>query len=231
MGYKDYDYAFLYKDYRGENGPNWQRDMKKQVNSVEKMLREQIIVFDETDNLYIWQGSKKPIYPELIPLVHIASMRIIPSDYFKDNSLVSKHYSQSFQVSLRHKEDFQTSFIRDLLNTNIFWRREAAKRVLERVEDYLTGKLYLEDGVAKWTSNNNVIPIDCYEPLVYSNILPRVYLDKNNDARKSESNKMISAYRKKQKGYKPSAMERAEMENAFGKGTPIADVLTGKRIL
>ena len=231
MGYTDYDYSFLIKDYKGENGPNWQRDVKEQVGFVKRLLQERTIIYDIDKDIFIWSRSKKPIYPELIPLVQIAFSQATGNDLFKDKDFVKSQYTQSFQVSMRHQDEFQTTFLRDLLNEQVFWRRTASKKIFDVVKSYLTAELYVEDGVARWSSNKSIIPRDCYESLAYSNVLSKVYLSKNNDARKGETERMITEYRKKQKGYKPNVEEIAEMENAFGKGTPVVDVITGKRIL
>ncbi len=229
MGYTDYDYSFLYKDYKGENGPNWQRDIKQQLRFVQQMIGEHILIYDDEAEMFIWSRSKKPIYPELIPLVHIAYAKQGNDAFFKDKDALKKQYTQSFQVSTRHKDEFNTGFLGDLLSDNVFWRRQSAAKVFEMVQSFYMAKVFFENGVAKWSSNNNVIPRDCYEPLAYSNVLSKVYLSKNTDARREETNQLIKEYRKKQKGYKPSAEERAEMQAAFGKGTTVVDVITGDK--
>ena len=193
------------------------------------MIGERIIIFDDEDELFIWARSKKPVYPELIPLLHIVHINMGNDVLFNDKEFLKKQYTQSFQVSTRHNDEFQTAFLRDLQSDNVFWRRQATAKVFEMVQSFYTAKVFFENGVAKWSSNSNIIPQDCYEPLAYSNVLPKVYLSKNIEARKEETSKFISDYKKKQKGYKPSAEERAEMEAAFGKGATVVDVITGNK--
>ena len=231
MGYMDYDYSFLIKDYKGENGPNWQRDAKIQVDFIMRLLKERTIIYDITTELFIWSTSRKPIYPELIPLVQTALRNTSGNELFGDKEFVKSQYTQSFQVSMRHKDEFQTTFLRDLFSEQVFWRRNGSKKVFDMVKSYVTAELYIEGGVARWATNHSIIPRDCYEPLAYSNILSKVYLSKNNDARKLETDRMTAEYRKKQKGYKSRREELAEMENAFGKGTKVVDTITRKRVL
>ena len=231
MGYTDYDYSFVFKDYKGENGPNWQKTCKEQVRYVKGLLNSKIIILSNIDDIFVWSTSKKPVYPELLPLIQLVYTEQGESNIFLNKEFVKRLYIESFNNVNRHKADFTTSFFNDLYSDNVFWRRQSTIKLMEIVKSYFTGQLYVENGVAKWSSNNNVIPRDCYEVLVYTNIPSKVYISKYEEARKNETSQIIDAYRKKQKGYKPSAEERVEMENAFGRGTPVVDILTERRIL
>lgn len=45
----------------------------------------------------------------------------------------------------------------------------------------------------------------------------------------AETRKFLEQYRKAMANHVPSAEERMEMENAFGKGAVVVDVITGQR--
>ena len=111
-----------------------------------------------------------------------------------------------------------------------YWRQNALKDIEKIKQDYLSGKLVVKYGVARWKSNNSVIPEDCLEMLVESGVAKNLDVERTKRVRERETKKFLCEYKKKRENYVPSAEERYEMEAAFGKGTEVVDIITGKKI-
>lgn len=90
----------------------------------------------------------------------------------------------------------------------------------------LTEDATCEDGVLRWKSNGQV-PFDDMLQLAQEIGLP-VDLDASRAARQTEQAAFLAEYRRAQRS--PSAEEVAEMRAAFGEGTTVVDVLSGRRI-
>ena len=109
-----------------------------------------------------------------------------------------------------------------------FWKKDAEKRLEEVKKDIAKGDITIdEDGVAR----------NCLGRVVMSDmadIIELVSKDFNRknteDARDKEDRKFIEEYRKQQKNREYSWEELAEMRAAFGKGTTVVDVFSGKKI-
>jgi len=93
---------------------------------------------------------------------------------------------------------------------------ENAKKVKDAYQD--------EDGVYRWKSNNRV---------PFSDMLECWNLDEETfakcvAAREADTSKFVAEYKERMKDYVPSAEEMFEMRAAFGEGTKVVNVLTGK---
>ena len=107
-----------------------------------------------------------------------------------------------------------------------YWEKEA-KKELERV------KKDLDEG--KITIDENGIARNCIGRTLHDDMLEKVAMisDKVNieatrAARDEETAKVIEAYRASYTG--PSEEEMFEMRAAYGKGTTVVDIFTGKKI-
>ena len=107
-----------------------------------------------------------------------------------------------------------------------YWKKEAEKE-LERV------KKDLDEG--KITIDENGIARNCIGRTLHDDMLEKVAMvsDKVNveatrAARDEETAKVIEAYRASYTG--PSEEEMFEMRAAYGKGTTVVDIFTGKKI-
>ena len=107
-----------------------------------------------------------------------------------------------------------------------YWKKEAEKE-LERVKkDLKEGKITIdENGIAR----------NCIERTLHDDMLEKVAMvsDKVNveatrAARDEETAKVIEAYRASYTG--PSEEDLFEMKAAFGTGTTVVDIFTGKKI-
>lgn len=107
-----------------------------------------------------------------------------------------------------------------------YWKKEA-KKELERV------KKDLDEG--KITIDENGIARNCIGRTLHDDMLEKVAMvnDKVNvettrAARDEETAKAIEAYKASYTG--PSEEEMFEMRAAYGKGTTVVDIFTGKKI-
>lgn len=107
-----------------------------------------------------------------------------------------------------------------------YWEKEA-KKELERV------KKDMDEG--KITIDENGIARNCIGRTLHDDMLEKVAMvsDKVNveatrAARDEETAKVIEAYKASYTG--PSEEEMFEMRAAYGKGTTVVDIFTGKKI-
>ena len=107
-----------------------------------------------------------------------------------------------------------------------YWKKEA-KKELERV------KKDLDEG--KITIDENGIARNCIERTLHDDMLEKVAMvsDKGNveatrAARDEETAKVIEEFRASYTG--PSEEDLFEMRAAYGKGTTVVDIFTGKKI-
>ena len=120
-----------------------------------------------------------------------------------------------------------TRFEKELIGAlGAYWKKEAEKE-LERVKKDLTeGKITIdENGIAR----------NCIERTLHDDMLEKVAMvsDKVNveatrAARDEETAKVIEEFRASYTG--PSEEDLFEMRAAYGKGTTVVDIFTGKKI-
>lgn len=89
-------------------------------------------------------------------------------------------------------------------------------------------KMKIENGIARWDTNNRVINNDSAEFAKYLGY--EIDLEKMNEIRKKETNAFLSNYKKQMKNHVRSEEEIFEMRAAFGVGSTIIDVITGEKI-
>ncbi len=100
-----------------------------------------------------------------------------------------------------------------------FWRKER-DRTRQSIEDGARR----ENGLLIWNSNDRLVP---------SSILDEAGLVASDAQRKAEekqNEKSLAEYREARKNHTPSEEELFEMRAAFGEGTTVVDVFTGKKI-
>lgn len=84
---------------------------------------------------------------------------------------------------------------------------------------------YKVDGVLRWKSNNLVPPQDCLD--FWKHIGKKFNMSKSTAARERDNKAFLKNYSRNQRPV--SAEQRNEMIGAFGKGTTVVDVLTGRK--
>lgn len=82
------------------------------------------------------------------------------------------------------------------------------------------------DGIYRWKSNNHIPFNDMLETWGLS----KDEIQKHEEARNKDTDSFLSEYRKQMKNHVPSNEEMYEMRAAFGEGTTIVNVITGKKI-
>lgn len=123
------------------------------------------------------------------------------------------------------KRKHRNNYINDYLSGRE-WRRKYAERTKEK---FYTDASVDENGVVTWNSNGNVPPEDILEFWEYVGITG--FNREASDAeRERQTNEFLTAYRKQQENHKPSQEELYEMRAAFGEGTTVVNVITGKEI-
>ena len=107
-----------------------------------------------------------------------------------------------------------------------FWKKNAEQEIAKMQARVDNDEIRTNaNGGAFWVSSGNYLPADCAEILSHTDF--PFSLEETNRARKAQSEAFLDSYRKNYK--EPSAEERMEMEAAFGKGTTVVNVITGKR--
>ena len=112
-----------------------------------------------------------------------------------------------------------------------FWKQDALKRIKEAEEDIETGRMILTDVVATWQSNSRCIMDDMAEVVEHSKYADKFGREATRIERDIQNAEFLAEYREQMKDYKPSQEEMAEMRAAFGAGTTVVDVFTGREVL
>ena len=114
-------------------------------------------------------------------------------------------------------------------NLGAYWKASAEKEIRKMEERQINGEVFFgADGVVRWTSNNRVMPKDCREILSHTAYRDLFSEEASRAAENAETAAFLESYRKNYTG--PSEEEKAEMRAAFGTGSTVVDVITGKRI-
>ena len=123
-----------------------------------------------------------------------------------------------------------TRFERELSGElGAYWKSSAEKEIRKMEERQMNGEIFFgADGVVRWTSNNRVMPKDCREILSHTAYRDLFSEEASRAAEDAETAAFLESYRKNYTG--PSEEEKAEMRAAFGTGSTVVDVITGKRI-
>lgn len=123
-----------------------------------------------------------------------------------------------------------TRFERELSGAlGAYWKSSAEKEIRKMEERQMNGEIFFgADGVARWTSNNRVMPKDCREILSHTAYRDLFSEEASRAAEDAETAAFLESYRKNYTG--PSEEEKAEMRAVFGTGTTVCDIITGERI-
>lgn len=106
-----------------------------------------------------------------------------------------------------------------------YWRNSALKEV-EKARKQFEEDAYVVDGVCRWKSNNRVIMDDMAEKMEYAGC--DFSREATRIARQEEVSNSLREYRRNSK--EVSNEEMNEMRSAFGKGTKVVNIITGKVI-
>ena len=120
-----------------------------------------------------------------------------------------------------------TRFERELSGVlGAFWKKNAEEEIAKMQRRVDNDEIRTNaNGGAFWNSNGNYLPADCAEILSHTDFT--FSMEETARARKAQNAAFLDNYRKNYKG--PTAEERMEMEAAFGKGTTVVNVITGKK--
>ena len=120
-----------------------------------------------------------------------------------------------------------TRFERELSGAlGAFWKKNAEQEIAKMQKRVDNDEIRTNaNGGAFWNSNGNYLPADCAEILSHTDF--PFSLEETNRARKARNEAFLENYRKNYQG--PTAEEQAEMRAAFGEGTTVVNVITGKR--
>ena len=120
-----------------------------------------------------------------------------------------------------------TRFERELSGVlGAFWKKNAEEEIAKMQRRVDNDEIRTNaSGGAFWNSNGNYLPADCAEILSHTDFT--FSMEETARARKAQTAAFLDSYRKNYKG--PTAEERMEMEAAFGKGTTVVNMITGKK--
>lgn len=96
----------------------------------------------------------------------------------------------------------------------------------ERLAQQFDTMTYKVDGIIRWKTNNAVPPQDVLD--FWKHIGKRFNMAKSIAARNREEKEAIENYKRNQRP--PTQEQLYEMQAAFGKGTTVVDVITGRKI-
>jgi hypothetical protein len=120
----------------------------------------------------------------------------------------------------------ETRLIQEWLGKHgAFWKNDADNKV----------KMYFEetsevDGVIRWNKSNNVPPSELMELWAYVGLVDQWTFQRSTDARDKDQAESAKRYRETRATQGYSQEQLFEMRAAFGAGTTVMDVITGKKI-
>lgn len=117
-----------------------------------------------------------------------------------------------------------TMFEREINGMFGEWRAKDARERLERFKaEYENGQITIKDGVA-YNSIGRIVTNEIAEILEYAGT--PIDREATTKARDEETNKFLANYK-----HETTDEEIAEMTSAFGKGTKVVNIITGKVII
>lgn len=109
-----------------------------------------------------------------------------------------------------------------------FWKADAEKKVAQVRNDYESGKITVdENGIAR-NCIGRVLMEDLAKVLEYANCCEWFSREATTMARNEDNAKTIKAYKASREGKGFTEEEKNEMRAAFGEGTTVVDIFTGK---
>lgn len=106
-----------------------------------------------------------------------------------------------------------------------FWQKHAHEEA-ERLMSQRDNIKVEEDGAAKWISSGNYLPADVVEKLTFAGA-DFFSAEATAAKREAQTAAFLDSYRRNYKG--ASEEEKVEMRAAFGEGTTVVNVITGKK--
>lgn len=91
--------------------------------------------------------------------------------------------------------------------------------------DFVSEAIVEEDGAIKWASNGRYLMKDTMRNII-ANGFDKFSVEATDAKRDAQNEAFIREYKANQKA--PSQEELAEMRNAFGAGTKVVDVISGR---
>ena len=122
----------------------------------------------------------------------------------------------------RERENFK----RDLNSSTAWVVRDMERKLNYRKAEIANNDVIFEKGVARWKSNNHVVPVECAVQFEY--LGAPIDVEKTAEAENEDMNMFFAKYKEQQKNRKRDPEELAEMRAAFGSGTTVVDVITGE---
>lgn len=110
-----------------------------------------------------------------------------------------------------------------------FWKKHAEEEI-EKMRGLVEvrGIIIDENGAASWSSNGSYLPSHCVEILVHTGV--NFSVEATNYAREKQNEAFLNEYRRKNYSG-PTDEELLEMRAAFGKGTKVVDVISGREFI
>lgn len=109
-----------------------------------------------------------------------------------------------------------------------YWQRSAKEELRKIEEEIKCGKITIdENGVAR-NCIGRIVTSEIAEKITY--VDDRIDIEATTEAREIEDSISIARYKKAMENHKYSEEELSEMRSAFGAGTVVVDVLTGREI-
>lgn len=109
-----------------------------------------------------------------------------------------------------------------------FWKKDAEKELAKIRKDIEDGYITFDENGVAYNKIGRIVMSDMAEKIAH--VTDKIDVVATAEARDAESAREIAEYREAQKNRSYSEEELFEMRSAFGAGTTIVDVLTGKTI-
>lgn len=114
-----------------------------------------------------------------------------------------------------------------------FWKKDAEKRVAKVAKEFEEGKITVDENYVLRNCIGRVVTKEIQE-LVFVGVEFKMdeyelIYDRTNDAREEETRKAIEVYKASQREYTDEDL--FEMRAAFGKGTKVVNLLTGREVI
>ena len=124
------------------------------------------------------------------------------------------------------EENTMTRFEREISGSlGAFWKKNAEEKVRKAVAQADTQATVEADGAIRWKSNGRYLMDDFCEKLAYAGYaFSREATAKKRESQNEES---LAQYRRDDRGLSGEAL--AEARAAFGEGTTVVNVLTGRK--
>lgn len=86
------------------------------------------------------------------------------------------------------------------------------------------------NNIVRWKTNDRIPFDDMLQSFYEADLITLCQLHNSNIVRENETKVFLENYRKQMENHVPDAEELFDMKAAFGEGTTVVNVFTGKRI-